>query len=58
LNQSVTGYKYWGQYPSLYNQRNHEGKKKPKTPNSDQKRIHNQIWKQASATALVDQEIS
>ena len=29
-------------------------KRKPKTPKSDQKRIQNQIWKQAAAAALVN----
>ena len=26
LNQSITGYEYWGHHPSLYSQRNHEEK--------------------------------
>jgi len=26
LNQSITGYKYWRHYPSLYSQRIHEEK--------------------------------
>ena len=27
LNQSITSYKYWGQYPFLYSQRSYEEKK-------------------------------
>ena len=31
LNQSIAGYKYWGQSPSIYNQRSHEEKETKNT---------------------------
>jgi len=38
INQSITGYNSWGQYPSLYSQRILE-ERKPIDLNSDQKQI-------------------